>query len=277
VDDVSPLLTPSPLNLLEKGRLLLVAGPCVVEGRDVTLRIARRLKEIAASRPITLLFKASYDKANRTSGESFRGPGMEEALAILAEVRKKVGIPVNTDVHESAQVPRVAEVADTLQVPAFLCRQTDLLLACAGTGKPVIVKKGQFAAPEDMAHAVAKVGSVKGHGQVLLCERGTSFGYRDLVVDFRGLPVMRRFAPVIFDGTHSVQRPAALGTASGGDREMIPHLVRAAAAVGIDGLFLEAHEDPAKALSDAATQLPLDDLPALLDDVLRIRAAVEGK
>jgi len=263
---------PGPLNLLASGRLLLVAGPCVVEGKDVTLRIAKRLMEIAAKRPVTLLFKASYDKANRTSGESFRGPGMEEALAILADVRK-LGIPVNTDVHESAQVPRAAAVVDTLQVPAFLCRQTDLLLACARTGKPVIVKKGQFAAPEDMRHAVAKIHSVKGHGPVFLCERGTTFGYHNLVVDFRGLPTMRQFAPVIFDGTHSVQRPAGQGHASGGDRGMIPHLVRAAAAVGIDGLFLETHEDPDKALSDALTQLPLDDLPALLDEVLRIRGA----
>ncbi|MFI5401719.1 MAG: 3-deoxy-8-phosphooctulonate synthase [Planctomycetota bacterium] len=264
------------MNLLEKGRLLLVAGPCVVEGRDVTLRIAKKLKEIAATRPVTLLFKASYDKANRTSKDSFRGPGIDEALSILADV-KKLGLTVNTDVHESAQVPRAAEVADTLQIPAFLCRQTDLLLACARTGKPVIVKKGQFVAPEDMAHAVKKVESVKGHGPVFLCERGTSFGYHDLVVDFRGLPVLRKFAPVIFDGTHSVQRPGGKGDSSGGDRAMIPYLVRAAAAVGIDGLFLEAHEDPAKALSDAATQLPLDELPALLDDVLRIRAAAERK
>ncbi|MCK6460462.1 MAG: 3-deoxy-8-phosphooctulonate synthase [Planctomycetes bacterium] len=267
---------PDPLGLLSPGRLLLVAGPCVVEGRDVTLRIAKRLKEIAAKRPVTLLFKASYDKANRTSGESFRGPGMEEALAILADVRK-LGLPVNTDVHESAQVPRAAAVVDTLQVPAFLCRQTDLLLACARTGKPVIVKKGQFAAPEDMRHAVAKIASVKGHGPVLLCERGTTFGYRNLVVDFRSLPIMRQYAPVIFDGTHSVQRPAGEGAVSGGDRAMIPFLVRAAAAVGIDGLFLETHEDPPKALSDAATQLPLDELPALIDEVLRIRAVAQGK
>jgi 2-dehydro-3-deoxyphosphooctonate aldolase (KDO 8-P synthase) len=260
------------VNLVEKSRLLLVAGPCVVEGKEITLRIARRLKEIAAARPVTLLFKASFDKANRTSGESYRGPGMDEALAILGEVRKRTGLPVNTDVHESVQVPRVAEVVDTLQVPAFLCRQTDLLLACARTGKPVIVKKGQFVAPEEMRFAVAKIESQKGHGQVLLCERGTMFGYGNLVVDFRGLPILRRYAPVIFDGTHSVQRPAGLGNASGGDREMIPHLVRAAAAVGIDGLFLETHEDPSKALSDAATQLPLDELPALLDQVLAIRA-----
>ncbi len=270
------MTSPVTNDLIPEGRLLLVAGPCVVEGRDVTLRIAKRLREIAASRPVTLLFKASYDKANRTSGDSFRGPGMEEALAILADVRN-LGIAVNTDVHESAQVPRAAAVADVLQVPAFLCRQTDLLLACARTGKPVIVKKGQFAAPEDMRHAVGKIASVKGHGPVFLCERGTTFGYHNLVVDFRSLPTMRQFAPVIFDGTHSVQRPAGQGAVSGGDRAMIPYLVRAAAAVGIDGLFLETHEDPGNALSDAATQLPLDELPALLDDVLRIRAAAQGK
>jgi 2-dehydro-3-deoxyphosphooctonate aldolase (KDO 8-P synthase) len=265
------------VSLLEPGRLLLVAGPCVVEGRELTIRIARRLKEIAATRPVTLLFKASFDKANRTAADSYRGPGVDEALAILADVRKETGLRVNTDVHESAQVARVARVADTLQIPAFLCRQTDLLRAAAATGKPVIVKKGQFVAPEDMRHAVAKIEGVKGHGPVLLCERGTMFGYGNLVVDFRSLPILRRYAPVIFDGTHSVQRPAGLGNASGGDREMIPHLVRAAAAVGIDGLFLETHEDPSKALSDGPTQLPLDELPALLDDVLRIRAAAERK
>jgi len=264
------------VNLLQKDRLLLVAGPCVVEGSEITLRIARRLQEICASRPLTLLFKASFDKANRTSAASYRGPGAEEALAILAEVKKATGLPVNTDVHESAQVPHVATVADTLQVPAFLCRQTDLILAAAATGKPVIVKKGQFMAPEDMRHAVKKVQSVKGHGQVFLCERGASFGYHNLVVDFRSLPILRSYAPVIFDGTHSVQRPGGLGDASGGDREMIPYLVRAAAAVGIDGLFLETHEDPSKALSDGPNMIALDDLPALLDDVLRIRAALRG-
>ncbi|MGH7163147.1 MAG: 3-deoxy-8-phosphooctulonate synthase [Planctomycetota bacterium] len=253
------------------GRLLLVCGPCVVEGRDVVLRIAERLKAICASRPIRLLFKASYDKANRTAIASYRGPGMEEALAILGEVRASLGVAVNTDVHEPAQVSRVAEVADTLQIPAFLCRQTDLLLAAAATGKPVLVKKGQFLAPEDMKHAVDKIASVKGHGPVALVERGTTFGYHDLVVDFRSLPIMRRFAPVVFDGTHSVQRPAGLGHASGGEASMIPFLVRAAAAVGIDGLFLETHEDPSKALSDGPNMISLDALPPLLDQVLRLR------
>lgn len=262
------------MKLLENGRLLLISGPCVVENRDVTLRIAERLREITAGRPLDLVFKASFDKANRTSGESFRGPGEAEALAILAEVRREVGIPVNTDVHESAQVPRVAEVVDMVQIPAFLCRQTDLLRAAGATGKPVFVKKGQFMAPEDMRHAVDKVASVDGHGPVLLGERGTTFGYQNLVVDFRSLPIMRRFAPVVFDGTHSVQRPGGLGGRSGGDAEMIPFLVRGAAAVGIDGLFLETHEDPSKALSDGPNQIRLDDLPALLDQVERIRSAV---
>jgi 2-dehydro-3-deoxyphosphooctonate aldolase (KDO 8-P synthase) len=264
------------VKLFEEGKLLLVSGPCVVEDRDTTLRIAARLKEIVRSRPITLLFKASFDKANRTSLASFRGPGMEEALAILGEVRRDLGLPVNTDVHESAQVPEVAKHVDTLQIPAFLCRQTDLLLAAAATGKPVLVKKAQFLAPEDMRHAVEKVESVAGHGPVALVERGTTFGYGNLVVDFRSLPILRRFAPVIFDGTHSVQRPGGLGHASGGDASMVPVLVRAAAAVGIDGLFLETHVDPTKALSDGPNMVALPELPALLDQVERIAAAAGG-
>jgi len=261
------------VSLFRSDRLLLVCGPCVVESRDVVFRIAERLQRICETRPLRLLFKASYDKANRTSGKSYRGPGMEEALGILREVRARFGLPVNTDVHEPSQVPLAAAAVDTLQVPAFLCRQTDLLVACAATGKPVLVKKGQFVAPEDMRHAVEKIRSVAGHGEVALVERGTTFGYHNLVVDFRGLPTMRRYAPVIFDGTHSVQRPAGMGDVSGGDREMIPPLVRAAAAVGIDGLFLETHFDPSQALSDGPNMIPLDDLPALLDEALRIRAA----
>lgn len=255
-------------------RLLLFAGPCVVEERAVVMRIAERLGKIAAARPIDLVFKASYDKANRTSIESFRGPGMDEALRILAEVGRELGLKLNTDVHETGHVAQVAQVVDYLQIPAFLCRQTDLLVAAGATGKPVMVKKGQFLAPEDMRHAVAKVKAGGGGGPVLLCERGTTFGYGNLVVDFRSLPILRQFAPVVFDGTHSVQRPGGLGHASGGDAAMIPHLVRAAAAVGIDGLFLETHEDPAAALSDGPNMIALDDLPALLDTVLAIRAAV---
>ena len=254
-------------------RLLLIAGPCVVESRDNVMRIAGRLKEIVADRPVNLVFKASFDKANRTSVESYRGPGLEQGLEVLAAVRDEFGLPVNTDIHEPSQVERVAEVVDTLQIPAFLCRQTDLVVAAARSGKPVFVKKGQFLAPEDMEHPVGKVRSVEGHGEVAIIERGTTFGYGNLVVDFRGLPVMRKFAPVIFDGTHSVQRPGGLGKASGGDRTMVPHLVRAAAAVGIDGLFLETHFDPDQALSDGPNMIALDDLPALLDEVLRIRGA----
>ncbi len=261
------------MNPFADGKLLLVCGPCVVEERDVVLDIAQRLKDVAASRPVTLVFKASYDKANRSSVESFRGPGRAEALQILADVKRETGLPVNTDVHEPGHVSEVAEVADTLQIPAFLCRQTDLLLAAAATGKPVLIKKGQFMAPEDMQHAVAKVESVAGHGPVALMERGTTFGYHNLVVDFRSLPTMRAFAPVIFDGTHSVQRPGGLGHASGGDSSMIPTLVRAAAAVGIDGLFLETHIDPSQALSDGPNMIALNDLPGLVDEVLAIRAA----
>ncbi len=260
------------MNLFADGKLLLVCGPCVVEGRDVVLSIAERLCEVASSRPVTMVFKASYDKANRSSVESFRGPGRAEALQILADVKRETGLPVNTDVHEPGHVPEVAEVADVLQIPAFLCRQTDLLLAAAATGKPVLIKKGQFMAPEDMRHAVAKVESVAGHGPVALMERGTTFGYHNLVVDFRSLPTMRAFAPVIFDGTHSVQRPGGLGHASGGDASMIPTLVRAAAAVGIDGLFLETHVDPSQALSDGPNMIALDDLPGLVDEVLALRA-----
>jgi len=260
------------VKLFENGRLLFFAGPCVVESRDNVFRIAEQLKKITADRPIDFVFKASYDKANRTSVESFRGLGIEQNLEILDEVRRAFDVPVISDVHESIQVELASEVLDFLQVPAFLCRQTDLLVAAGATGKPVMVKKGQFAAPEDMEHVVDKVISGGGGGPIMLCERGTTFGYRNLVVDFRSLPIMRQFAPVVFDGTHSVQRPSGLGGKSGGDRHMIPHLVRAAAAVGIDGLFLETHFDPDSALSDGPNMIPLDDLPALLDVVETLRA-----
>jgi len=262
------------MNPLEGGRLLLVAGPCVIESREHALRTAERLKAIVAKRPLNFVFKASYDKANRTSVENYRGPGLEKGLAILAEVRRDLGLPVLSDVHDVSQVAPAAEVLDILQVPAFLCRQTDLLVAAGRTGKPVMVKKGQFMAPEDFEHTIAKVKTAQSGAPVLACERGTTFGYNNLVVDMRSLVILRRFAPVVFDGTHSVQRPAGLGGRSGGDRTMIPHLVRAAAAVGIDGLFLETHPCPDEALCDGPNQLPLDDLPALLDSVERIRAAV---
>ena len=260
------------MNLFKNGRLLLLAGPCVVESRDNVFRIAEALKEITADLPVDFVFKASYDKANRTSVESFRGLGIEQNLEILDDVRREFDLKVISDVHESIQVEAAAQVLDFIQVPAFLCRQTDLLVAAGTTGKPVVVKKGQFAAPEDMEHVVDKVISGGGGGPIMLCERGTTFGYRNLVVDFRSLPIMRQFAPVIFDGTHSVQRPSGLGGKSGGDRHMIPYLVRAAAAVGIDGLFLETHFDPDSALSDGPNMLPLDELAQLLDTVFTIRA-----
>jgi 2-dehydro-3-deoxyphosphooctonate aldolase (KDO 8-P synthase) len=259
--------------LREDGRLLLVAGPCVIEDRDLLLRTAERLKAITDEREVTFVFKSSFDKANRTSVESYRGPGLEQGLALLAEVKEQVGVPVNTDFHTPDQASPVGEVCDLIQVPAFLARQTDMLVAAGRTGRPVMIKKGQFMSPESMEHSLKKVHSVDGAGEVLLCERGTTFGYGNLVVDFRSLPIMRGYAPVVFDGTHSVQRPSGLGTVSGGDRTMIPYLVRAAAAVGIDGLFLETHEDPSKALCDGPNQLPLEELPALLDAVLRVRDA----
>jgi 2-dehydro-3-deoxyphosphooctonate aldolase (KDO 8-P synthase) len=218
-------------------------------------------------------FKSSYDKANRSSGRSFRGPGLEEGLDVLAEVKREAGVPVLTDFHTPEEAAPVAEVADCLQVPAFLCRQTDMLVAAAATGKAVNVKKGQFLSPWDMKNVVEKLAEA-GATDVLLTERGVSFGYGALVVDFRSLPVMRSLGhPVVFDGTHSVQRPGGLGDRSGGDRREVPALVRAAAAVGIDGLFLEVHEDPDRALSDGPNMLALDTVPALLRTVSAIRAA----
>jgi 2-dehydro-3-deoxyphosphooctonate aldolase (KDO 8-P synthase) len=258
-----------------RGRpLFLIAGPCVVEARERTLTIARILSEVCGELGVPLVFKASYDKANRTSSASFRGRGMEEGLAILAEVKATLGLPLLSDVHESSQVERAAKTLDIVQVPAFLCRQTDLLLACASSGRVVNVKKGQFLAPEDMANVVRKL-EEGGTTRILLTERGASFGYNTLVTDLRALPIMARTGyPVVFDGTHSVQRPGGLGDRSGGDREMIPYLVRGAVAAGIDGLFLECHDDPDHALSDGPNNLDLKDLPKLLRDVLAIRRAL---
>jgi 2-dehydro-3-deoxyphosphooctonate aldolase (KDO 8-P synthase) len=254
--------------------LFLIAGPCVVEGREKTLTIARILKEICGGLGVPLVFKASYDKANRSSKSSFRGRGMEAGLEILAEVKAVHGLPLLSDVHESVQVERAARTLDVLQIPAFLCRQTDLLAACAATGRVVNVKKGQFLAPEDMRNVVAKL-EQDGATRILLTERGASFGYNTLVTDLRALPILARTGwPVVFDGTHSVQRPGGLGDRSGGDREMIPYLVRGAVAAGIDGLFLECHDDPDHALSDGPNNLDLEDLPALLKDVLAIRRAL---
>ncbi len=246
--------------------LVLIAGPCVLESRDFNLRHAERLQAIAASAQIPLIFKSSFDKANRTQGSSHRGPGLEEGLTLLAEVKRHTGLPLLTDVHAHDQCAATAEVVDVLQIPAFLCRQTDLLAAAGATKKVVNVKKGQFLAPEDMAFAVKKVGN----GQVLLTERGATFGYRDLVVDFRSFGVMRRFAPVVFDGTHSVQKPGAADGKTGGDRTLVPPLARAAVACGVDALFLEVHPDPDRAPSDGPNSLTY----GLLEQVLREAQAV---
>jgi 2-dehydro-3-deoxyphosphooctonate aldolase (KDO 8-P synthase) len=258
--------------------LCLIAGPCVIEDHAMTLEIARLVALTAAEFGIPAIFKSSFDKANRMSVTSYRGPGMESGLATLAEVRQETGLPVVTDIHAPDQAAPVAEVVDLLQIPAFLCRQTDLLLAAARTGKPMLIKKGQFMAPEDMGPVVDKAAGAAG---LLLAERGTTFGYHRLIVDMRGLAVMRRFGwPIVFDATHGVQLPGGAGASSGGEREFVPALARAAAGVGIDALFLEVHPDPAKAKSDADTQLPLVDLPTVLKQVLAIdaarRAVMEG-
>ena len=255
--------------------LLHIAGPCVIEGEEPTLAAARRVAEVARRRGLPALFKCSFDKANRTSGKSFRGPGLAEGLRILAEVKRQTGLPVLTDVHDQAQVAPAAEVVDVLQIPAFLCRQTDLLFAAGRSGRPVNVKKGQFLAPEDMKNAVDKLAEV-GCREVLLTERGSSFGYHDLVVDLRGLVAMRRFAPVCFDATHSVQRPGAGegGTVTGGDRALAPVLARGAAAAGIDALFCEVHEDPEKAKSDGPNSLTFALWEQTVAEVQAIRAAL---
>ena len=256
----------------------LIAGPCVIESRDLALVVAEQVKTITDRLGIRYVFKASFDKANRSSGGSFRGPGVEQGLAVLAEVKQRLGLPVLTDIHESQQAAPVAEVVDVLQIPAFLCRQTDLLLAAAeavlGTDKAINVKKGQFLAPWDMAQVVNKLREA-GVEQLWLTERGSSFGYNTLVVDYRGLPQLQALGcPVIFDATHSVQQPGGQGTSSGGQREFVAPLARAAMAVGVDGLFMEVHPDPNQALSDGPNMVPLHRLEQLLEQLLAIRAAV---
>jgi 2-dehydro-3-deoxyphosphooctonate aldolase (KDO 8-P synthase) len=254
---------------------LLIAGPCVIESQELTLSIAQRLKQIVAGLPVQLVFKASFDKANRTSGAAFRGAGIEGGLKVLARVKEQTGLPVTTDIHELHQAGPVAAVCDLLQIPAFLARQTDLLIAAAKTGRAVNVKKGQFMAPWDMRSVLHKLNGA-GCKNVLLCERGTFFGYGRLVNDMRSLPQMQSLgAPVIFDATHSVQEPGGLGTATGGNREMVEPLARAATAVGIDGLFFEVHPDPDHAPSDGPNMLRLDDFSAVLRRVLAIRETVE--
>lgn len=256
--------------------LLLIAGPCVIERDELTLAIAQRLKAIVAGLPVQLVFKASFDKANRTSGAAFRGAGMEHGLRVLAHIKQSTGLPVTTDIHESHQAQAAAEVCELLQIPAFLARQTDLLVAAAKTGRAVNVKKGQFMAPWDMRSVLAKLNSA-GCNNVLLCERGTFFGYGRLVNDMRALPQMQSLgAPVVFDATHSVQEPGGLGTATGGNREMVEPLARAATAIGIDGLFCEVHPDPDNAPSDGPNMLRLDEFPAVLHRLLAIRQVVEG-
>jgi 2-dehydro-3-deoxyphosphooctonate aldolase (KDO 8-P synthase) len=244
--------------------LALIAGPCALESREHALEMAGELKEIACRLGIGLVYKTSFDKANRTSSTSARGLGLEAALPVFAEIRVRLGVPVLTDVHEPAQCARVAEVVDVLQIPAFLCRQTDLLVAAAKTGRAVNVKKGQFLAPWDMANVVAKITGA-GNRNVLVTERGASFGYNTLVSDMRALPILAQTgAPVIFDATHSVQQPGGQGTSSGGEREFVPVLARAAAAVGIAGIFIETHQDPDKAPSDGPNMIPLSDMEPLL-------------
>ncbi len=253
-------------------QLVLIAGPCVLEEPDRVLRIAQGIAEACAAVDLPWIFKSSFDKANRTSEASFRGPGLHEGLRQLQRVGEAVGVPVTTDVHTPEQAAAAAQAVELLQVPAFLCRQTDLVVACGATGRPVNIKKGQFAAPEAMAHAVQKAG---GPGHVLLTERGTTFGYGDLVVDMRSLPRMRSLGvPVVMDATHGVQRPGARGDRSGGDRTLAPALARAAVAVGVDAVFVEVHDAPSEARSDAATQLPLAELPRLLQQLVAIRSAM---
>lgn len=247
-------------------RMVLFAGPCAAESYDICLETGTTVKAICRDLGIDYVFKASYDKANRTSGTSYRGPSMDMGLEILAMTRKALQVPVVTDVHESIQCDEVAAVVDVLQIPAFLCRQTDLLVAAAKTGKPVKVKKGQFMAPEDMQYAIKKVRG-EGNHNVFLTERGSMFGYNNLVVDMRSLPIMRQYTPVVFDVTHSVQRPGGLGGKSGGDRQYAPYLAKAAAAAGVDGFFIETHPNPEKALSDGPNMVPLPEMRCFLEEL----------
>ena len=254
----------------------LIAGPCVIEAEGLVIDIAGRMKELTRELGIPYIFKASYDKANRSSKGSFRGPGLDEGLRILGEVRRQVGVPVLTDVHEDTPLAEVASVVDVLQTPAFLCRQTNFIVNTASQGKPVNVKKGQFLSPWEMKNVVDKARST-GNEQILACERGFSFGYNNLVSDMRSLAVMRAYAPVVFDATHSVQLPGGQGSASGGQREFVPVLARAAIAAGVAGVFMETHPDPAKALSDGPNAWPLDRMRALLTVMKEIDAAVKSR
>jgi 2-dehydro-3-deoxyphosphooctonate aldolase (KDO 8-P synthase) len=256
----------------------LIAGPCVVESEQLQMDVAGKLKEMAGELGIPFIFKSSYDKANRSSGTSFRGPGMEKGLEILAKVRKTLNVPVLTDVHTEEEVPTVAKVVDVLQTPAFLCRQTDFIHAVASAGKPVNIKKGQFLAPSDMKNVVEKARAASGADNIMVCERGASFGYNNLVSDMRSLAIMRDTGcPVVFDATHSVQLPGGQGTSSGGQREFVPVLARAAVATGVAGVFMETHPDPAKALSDGPNAWPLARMKDLLATLKEIDAMVKRR
>ncbi|MGZ5100662.1 MAG: 3-deoxy-8-phosphooctulonate synthase [Usitatibacter sp.] len=258
--------------------LFLIAGPCVVESEQLQMDVAGKLKEMTAELGIPFIFKSSYDKANRSSGKSFRGPGMEKGLEILAKVRKTLGVPILTDVHTEEEVPKVAAVVDVLQTPAFLCRQTDFIHAVARSGKPVNIKKGQFLAPSDMKNVVDKAREASGADNIMVCERGASFGYNNLVSDMRSLAIMRETGcPVVFDATHSVQLPGGPGTSSGGQREFVPVLARAAVATGVAGVFMETHPDPAKALSDGPNAWPLQRMKELLATLKDIDALVKRR
>jgi 2-dehydro-3-deoxyphosphooctonate aldolase (KDO 8-P synthase) len=253
-------------------RLVLFAGPCAAESLDLCLEVGGKMKEICGKLGIDYVFKASFDKANRTSVNSYRGIGLDKGLKLLSEVKSTLNVPIVTDIHESYQAKEVATVADVLQIPAFLCRQTDLLIAAAETGKMVKVKRGQFMAPEDMKYAVDKVKD-SGNPNVCLTERGVSFGYHNLVVDMRALPTMRQYAPVVFDATHSVQQPGGMGGTSGGQRQFAPYLARAAAAVGVDGFFIETHPNPDKALSDGPNMIPLKEMEGFLEMLFKVWTA----
>jgi 2-dehydro-3-deoxyphosphooctonate aldolase (KDO 8-P synthase) len=282
---VNIAVQPSPNAIVTVGKarfgnalpLALIAGPCALESRDHAFEMAWALKEMTSRLGIGFVYKTSFDKANRTSGASARGVGLDRALAVFDELRRKLGIPILTDVHETVQCAPVAEVVDVLQIPAFLCRQTDLLVAAAATGCAINVKKGQFLAPWDMANVVAKV-TAAGNSNILVTERGTSFGYNTLVTDMRAIPILVRStgAPVIFDATHSVQQPGGQGTASGGEREFVPVLARAAAAVGVAGVFVETHQDPDRAPSDGPNMVPLKDLEKLLRRLIEIDRFVKS-
>lgn len=262
-------------SLNTPGRLILIAGPCVIENERLCLRVAAALKKLCDRLGVFYVFKASFDKANRTSAKSFRGPGLEDGLGVLAKVRSRVGVPVLTDVHKEAQATPAAQVADILQIPAFLCRQTDLIAAAVRTGRVVNLKKGQFLSPEEMGQVLGKAQAAGGK-KLMLTERGTTFGYHNLVADMRSIPIMRRFGfPVIFDATHSVQLPGGGGDHSGGQREFAPVLARCALAAGASGVFFETHPDPDRALSDGPNMIPLAGMPALLKSLLKVYSAVQ--